>query len=248
MGQNEKGLEVKSEASLTTNIKISPKQEVAFAAECADALMEVISKKPRKVVINGKQYLEFEDWQTIARFYQCTVGIDWVKPLTSENINGKKVFGGYEARAQVLNKDGLAISAAEANCTISEPKWKTRDRFQIKSMAQTRACAKALRNVFSWVVVMKGFAPTPVEEMDEYYNPTPAYTSPEPKEDFIEGLENDQKNGQDVIEAEPEKSKARERMEQGLNGSAFKHTCPVCSKPHNGQYPKCLECYKASKK
>jgi len=33
-------------------------------------------------------------------------------------------------------------------------------------MAQTRACAKALRNVLAWVVVLAGYAPTPAEEMD----------------------------------------------------------------------------------
>ena len=31
---------------------------------------------------------------------------------------------------------------------------------------QTRACAKALRNVLSWVVVLAGYRPTPAEEMD----------------------------------------------------------------------------------
>jgi hypothetical protein len=33
-------------------------------------------------------------------------------------------------------------------------------------MAQTRACAKALRNVLAWVVVLAGYAPTPAEEME----------------------------------------------------------------------------------
>lgn len=38
--------------------------------------------------------------------------------------------------------------------------------FQLKSMAQTRACAKALRNVLSWVVVLAGYRPTPAEELE----------------------------------------------------------------------------------
>ena len=38
--------------------------------------------------------------------------------------------------------------------------------FQLASMAQTRANAKALRNVLSWVVVLAGYKPTPAEEMD----------------------------------------------------------------------------------
>jgi len=32
-------------------------------------------------------------------------------------------------------------------------------------MAQTRACAKALRNVLAWVVVLAGYRATPAEEM-----------------------------------------------------------------------------------
>lgn len=38
--------------------------------------------------------------------------------------------------------------------------------FQLKSMAQTRACAKVLRNVLAWVVVLAGYRPTPAEELD----------------------------------------------------------------------------------
>lgn len=37
--------------------------------------------------------------------------------------------------------------------------------FQLRSMAQTRAGAKALRSVFSWVVVLAGYKPTVAEEM-----------------------------------------------------------------------------------
>ena len=39
--------------------------------------------------------------------------------------------------------------------------------FQLRSMAQTRACAKALRSVLSWVVVLGGFKPNVAEEMIE---------------------------------------------------------------------------------
>ena len=37
--------------------------------------------------------------------------------------------------------------------------------FQLRSMAQTRACSKALSNLFKWVVVLAGYKPTPAEEM-----------------------------------------------------------------------------------
>lgn len=40
--------------------------------------------------------------------------------------------------------------------------------FQLRSMAQTRACAKALRNVLSWIFVLAGFKPAVAEEMAGY--------------------------------------------------------------------------------
>jgi hypothetical protein len=51
-------------------------------------------------------------------------------------------------------------------CLDDEAKWTTSRSFQLRSMAQTRAQAKALRNVLAWVVVMAGYQPTPAEEMD----------------------------------------------------------------------------------
>lgn len=143
----------------------NPQLEIAFAKRAADALMSVIAQKPKKIMINGEQYLEFGDWQTIARFYALTVTVVWTKPLAV----GDK-FAGYEARAAVLSHDGRELSAAEASCTIQERNWKNRDRFQLKSMAQTRACAKAYRNVLGWVVELAGFKATPAEELDVQTN------------------------------------------------------------------------------
>jgi hypothetical protein len=74
-------------------------------------------------------------------------------------------------------------------CLNDEERWSTRPKyewqdgkrirmgeeivplFQLRSMAQTRACAKALRNVFAWVVVLAGYKPTPAEEMTGHEQP-----------------------------------------------------------------------------
>jgi hypothetical protein len=55
--------------------------------------------------------------------------------------------------------------------------------FQLRSMAQTRAGSKCLRNCFAWVAVLAGYKPTPAEEMDGVFRDrvqTPE-TSPEAK-------------------------------------------------------------------
>lgn len=141
-----------------------PEKQLEFATKASRALVQVIQQKPKKVMINGEQYLEFEDWQTLGRFYGITVGIEWTKPVEREG----KIFG-YEARA-VVYRNSEVISSAEAMCLRSEKNWTNRDEFALRSMAQTRASAKALRNVLAWVAVLAGFRGTPVEEMPSDVN------------------------------------------------------------------------------
>ncbi len=156
----------------------NPKQQMAFAVEAANALMDWVKNKPKPVMINGEQYLEFGDWQILARFYGATVGVEWARPYEEE---GKQI--GWEARA-VVYRDGVVISAAEAMCTNKEKRWGTRrdyksgkdvdvDDFQRRSMAQTRASAKALRQAFGWVAELAGLKSTPAEEMGAVYDTTP---------------------------------------------------------------------------
>lgn len=137
------------------DLAVDPEVALASAQKAAKALLKVVSQK-RQIVINGRRYLTFEDWQTIGRFYGITVGV----------ASTTKAEDGYEARAVVYNGAATIISAAEGICTRSERKWKDRDEYALKSMAQTRACAKALRNVLAWVAVLAGFEGTPAEEMN----------------------------------------------------------------------------------
>lgn len=157
-----------------------PEQQLAFATKAANALMKVV--KPAKIA--GKDYLQFGGWQTLGRFFGATVGIEWTKPV----LNKKDEVVGYEARAYVYQK-GETISAAEASCLRSERNWSNRDEFALKSMAQTRASAKALRNAFGWVAELAGLESTPAEEMTyepERVNYRVERKVPENDEDVIE--------------------------------------------------------------
>lgn len=144
-----------------------PERVLDYAHKAAKALTAVINSKPRQTIIGGERYLTFEDWQTIARFYGTTVGIEWARPVLKDG----KTFG-FEAKAVAYNRDGGIISSAEASCLREEPNWQDKPAFQVKSMCQTRAAAKCLRNVFSWVVVLAGFRTCPAEELEEYEQPT----------------------------------------------------------------------------
>lgn len=146
-----------------------PEQQLAFAMKAANALMKAVKQKPKPVMIRGEQYLEYGDWQTLARFFGATASVAWTKPM----LDAKGNVRAYEARAEVLH-NGVVISSAEAMCTREEPNWRTRDEFMLRSMAQTRASAKALRNAYGWVAELAGMKATPAEEMgSELYDITP---------------------------------------------------------------------------
>ena len=156
-----------------------PSEVLSDAKKAAVALKGVLDAKPKKVMINNEQYLEFEDWQTVGKFYGVTVKVVSTAPVQFGDAMG------FEATAAVLRADGCEISRAESMCLNDEERWRGRPKygvmengqrgitgnepvplFQLRSMAQTRACSKALRNVLAWVVVLAGYRPTPAEEMD----------------------------------------------------------------------------------
>lgn len=141
-------------------LPLQPGEVVEQATIAAQTLKKVLEGKAKKVVINGEQYLEFEDWQTLGRFYGYTAAATETTEIWRE---GKLI--GFSAKA-VVYQNGQIASNAESSCMRDEPNWKTRPEFMLKSMAQTRACAKALRNVLAWVAVLAGYKPTPAEEMD----------------------------------------------------------------------------------
>lgn len=195
-----------------------PEQVLADAQKAAKALKSVLELKPNKVVFNNEQYLEREDWGTVARFYGCTAKSIETRYVEFGNVRG------WEAVAVVIDANMNEIGRAESMCLSDEENWgevpkyewqdeldeqgkKIWDRslragkggyrgkrvlvgttpkplFQLRSMAQTRAEAKALKSVFGWVVVLAGYKPTPAEEMtghefDNQEEPKPQVQQPQ---------------------------------------------------------------------
>lgn len=164
-----------SQQPKTLVLEGDPESQLAFAMKAANALMQAVKQKKNPVMIRGEQYLEYGDWQTLARFFGATASVAWSKKLVSD----KNEFVGYEARAEVLH-NGVVISAAEAMCMRNERNWKDRDEFMLRSMAQTRASAKALRNAYGWVAELAGMKATPAEEMGDLYDRSPIKASAVP--------------------------------------------------------------------
>jgi hypothetical protein len=134
------------------------------AEKVAKALKRFLRRKgdaPLPFEANGKRYTRAEDWQFIGAFFGHTAIVRDCEEIKDDE--GKVM--GYLARAEVITRTGGVVSGAESACLRDEPNWAKKPAFQLRSMAQTRACAKALRNVFAWVAVMAGLQPTPAEEM-----------------------------------------------------------------------------------
>ena len=154
----------------------APEQVLQEAQKAAAALKTVISGKQKPVIFRGEQYLEFEDWQTCGRFYGLAARVVSTAPVDFDGVRG------FEARAEVINVvTGQIVSAAEAMCLNDEENWQGKPLFQLRSMSQTRACAKALRNVLAWVVVLAGYRPTPAEEMTGQERTNGSIRSPQRK-------------------------------------------------------------------
>ena len=157
-----------------------PQGMLDVAITAAKALANVVSQKKDPVMMNGEQYLEFSDWQTLGQFYGVTVSTGDAEPVSIDGVKGAK------AKATLLNLGtGERIGGAEAYCLRDEPKWNTRPKyeyqdnkrvkigdepvpwFQLASMAQTRAGAKAFRNRLAWIAVLAGYKTTPAEELED---------------------------------------------------------------------------------
>lgn len=140
-------------------VEQKPAEIVVGGRDAAKELTKIVSSRKKKLVMGGKQYLFFEDWQTIGKFYGVTA-----KVIHTEELKEGDTLIGFMAQAVAVTS-AIEVSAADAECTYDEPNWKNKPRFQLRSMAQTRACAKALRNCLGWVAVLAGYEPTPAEEM-----------------------------------------------------------------------------------
>ena len=138
------------------------------AVRIANALKRVIVAKHLVKNIKGKEYPVVEAWQTLGAMLRLSWPTEWTR----------KTADGWEARVVVKDRYNNIIGAAENECERSEDRWKHAPGFQIRSMAQTRTTAKALRSVLAFIMVLAGYEPTPAEEMERTQRPTQKNTQP----------------------------------------------------------------------
>lgn len=105
--------------------------------------------------ISNREHVRVEGWTLCGTMLGVFPVCVWTKQLDN----------GWEARVEARTLSGAVVGAAEAECLRSENTWKNRDDYALRSMAQTRATSKALRQPLGFVVSLAGFDPTPAEEM-----------------------------------------------------------------------------------
>lgn len=127
----------------------------------ADEARRVIDDRKWFVSIQGKKHIEVEGWQFIAGLLRCCAKVTSTAKLDDD-------VEGYEAHAVVVRADtGIEVSAADGMCARDEKRWKSAERYAIRSMAQTRACSRAIQHAFRFIAELAGYSGTPAEEVPE---------------------------------------------------------------------------------
>lgn len=130
---------------------------IVMATEIATSLRDIIERQELYVQMNGKKYVRYEGWLVLGSILGILPKEDHVREMAD---------GSYEATVNLLNfRTGMVIGGASAICTIDEQRWGKAPKFSRRSMAVTRATAKAYRLTLSWIMALAGYEPTPEEEM-----------------------------------------------------------------------------------
>jgi hypothetical protein len=126
-------------------------------ADLAGVLVDVVKDRGLSVRVSGKDFLTAEAWTTLGGMLGVVPVVEWTRPNESGD--------GYLARVEARTLDGRVVGAAESECSRAEAKWKNRDAFQLRSMAQTRAIGRALRAPLGMIPVLAGYDPAAAEEV-----------------------------------------------------------------------------------
>lgn len=132
-----------------------PSEVVERASKTAAALSDVLKRQRLTTTIQGREHVRVEGWTLLGTMLGVFPVCVWTHKLDN----------GWEARVEARTLAGAIVGAAEAECLRSERTWASRDDYALRSMAQTRATSKALRQPLGFVVSLAGFDPTPAEEM-----------------------------------------------------------------------------------
>lgn len=158
-----------------------PKQLVRNAAVAAESCRELLSSCIVEIRQGGQtsRHLRVEGWSMLLAAHGLTPGCD--EPQRVENADGGLI--GYRCRGWIRDNQGRELGAAFGMVSTDERNWRNKPEFQLSSMAQTRAVAKAARLCLGHVVALlklPGLMATPAEEMEVDHEAQPQ-AQPQPQ-------------------------------------------------------------------
>ena len=148
-----------------------PAEVVRRASATATALAAVIRQKGLWTEISGKAHVHVEAWTMLGSMLGVFPVVVWTRRLEEPQ--------GWEARVEARTLGGAIVGAAEAQCDRSEARWKSRDDYALRAMAQTRAVSRAMRAPLGFIVQLAGYDATLAEEMPG--EPSGAAAAPSPQ-------------------------------------------------------------------
>lgn len=102
-----------------------PVEVLREAQQAAAELQRIIQGKAKKVVFNGEQYLEYEDWETLAHFYGYCPKVESTQHVEFGDVQG------FKACAVLISEHtGLVVSRAESMCLNDEENWGPRPKYE----------------------------------------------------------------------------------------------------------------------
>lgn len=150
--------------------------EASLVAKSVDRLVK--SRQDLVQVIGGRKHPRFELLQIVGSMFRVTARVSETRHIAEPE--------GWEAVAEAVHvPSGQVLARGEGMCTTDEPSWHIRPKYewrngkrekvgeepvtshQRRSMAQTRACSKALRLALGWVLGLAGYEATAAEELTE---------------------------------------------------------------------------------
>lgn len=149
----EENLLLRTVSALEQNgvLGMTPEDAQSKAIEAVKWVGEIIKKRPDKLVIKGKQYIELQDWEFIGLYFKVYARTD-----STEFIRENDNIIGVQATCSTYNRDGDKLSTAIMICTKKEPQFKDKPINQLSAMAQTRGCRRAFIQTLRWVFDISG--------------------------------------------------------------------------------------------
>lgn len=138
----------------------TPEETITRATAIATQLSDIIRKTGTAVQIGKREHVMVEGWTTLLALLHVQPEVEWTRRLERTDEIA------YEARVALIHwPTGRRVGVAEAMASDQEETSWGDAEFSVRSMSQTRAVGKAARLAFSWIMVLAGYAATPVEEM-----------------------------------------------------------------------------------